>query len=120
MVDASAVRVARFELFSADGRPIRGLVLVSDGVRLKTPDGRTLAINDPWVLLNHFDSDGDARLAPNDWVKRDRRDERYLYGQERRAWAHGCGHSSKSLTRPRGYAGTDQAAPKAALHGQDP
>ncbi|MFC2144063.1 hypothetical protein ACFLQM_00040 [Acidobacteriota bacterium] len=70
MVDASAVRVARFELFSADGRPIRGLVLVSDGVRLKTPDGRTLAINDPWVLLNHFDSDGDARLAPNDSVWR--------------------------------------------------
>jgi len=70
MIDATGVRVAGFELLSANGQPISGLVLLSNGVRLKTPGGRTLAINDPWVLLRHFDTAGDARLAANDPVWR--------------------------------------------------
>lgn len=66
MVSASSIRSAGFELSWASGGRVQSQVLVSDGLRLKTPDGKTHTIRDPFELLSLFDRDDDGKIDSTD------------------------------------------------------
>ena len=66
MVSAASIRNAGFELSWASGGRVQNEVLVSDGLRVKTPDGKTHTIRDPLELLNLLDLNGDGKVDSSD------------------------------------------------------
>ena len=68
MIDAVTLRAAGFELTGADGVSVQNRVLISDGVRLRMPDGNEVVSTDPWQLLGQFDTNKDGKVNPSDVV----------------------------------------------------
>jgi hypothetical protein len=66
MVSGASIRNAGFELSWASGGRVQDEVLVSDGLRVKTPDGKTHTIRDPLELLNLLDLNGDGKVDSSD------------------------------------------------------
>jgi hypothetical protein len=66
IVYAAVLQEMGFEVAGTDGVPIRNRILVSDGLRLETPDGNDIVISDPWHLLGRFDSNRDGTLNSSD------------------------------------------------------
>lgn len=66
VVDAARLRDMGIEIAGTDGVPVQTRILASDGLRLRTPDGRDTVITDSWHLLGRFDSNGDGKLNSSD------------------------------------------------------
>jgi len=66
MISGASIRNVGFELSWASGGRVQDEVLVSDGLRVKTPDGETHTIRDPLELLDLLDLNGDGKVDSSD------------------------------------------------------
>lgn len=67
-VDARMLRAIGFELSDGQGRAIQSRILVSDGLRLRGPNGGEVEITDAWHLLGQFDTNKDGKIDSRDGV----------------------------------------------------
>jgi cytoskeletal protein CcmA (bactofilin family) len=65
-VDATGLRTLGYDLRTYADQPLNGTVLLTGGMRLRTPDGDDRVMADAWQLLAALDRSGDGRFDANE------------------------------------------------------